>query len=58
MVADRSNADGSPLTCGRVESNCLCAFQESRSIYQPVYCGLRDDIPQQERTVRQIKYKG
>ena len=39
-------------------TNYLYAFRESGAIYQPLYCGHRDDIPHQECTVRQLKYKG
>ena len=40
-----------------VEYRYLYAFRESGSIYQPVYLGARDDIPAEECTVSQLKYK-
>jgi bifunctional non-homologous end joining protein LigD len=40
-----------------VEVRFLYAFRESGAIYQPVYLGLRDDIPAEECTVSQLKYK-
>ena len=40
-----------------VEVRYLYAFRESGSIYQPFYLGLRDDIPADECTVDQLKYK-
>ena len=44
--------------CGDVlEIRYLYAFQESGSLYQPVYLGRRDDIPPGECTVDQLKYK-
>ena len=35
----------------------LYAFKESGCIYQPVYLGTRDDIPAEECTTTQLKYK-
>ena len=44
--------------CGDVvEIRYLYAFRESGSLYQPVYLGVRDDIPESECTVDQLKYK-
>ena len=40
-----------------VECRYLYAFQESGSIYQPVYLGSRDDIRSAECTTSQLKYK-
>jgi bifunctional non-homologous end joining protein LigD len=40
-----------------VEVRYLYAFKESGCIYQPVYLGARDDIPNEECTVDQLKYK-
>ena len=40
-----------------VECRYLYAFRESGSIYQPVYLGVRDDIPAEECTASQLKYK-
>ena len=40
-----------------VECRYLYAFKESGCIYQPVYLGARDDIPADECTVDQLKYK-
>ena len=40
-----------------VECRYLYAFKESGCIYQPVYLGVRDDIPADECTVDQLKYK-
>jgi bifunctional non-homologous end joining protein LigD len=40
-----------------VECQYLYAFPESGAIYQPVYRGVRDDIPQSECVVEQLKYK-
>ncbi|MEI6536590.1 MAG: WGR domain-containing protein [Verrucomicrobiaceae bacterium] len=40
-----------------VEVRYLYAFRESGSIYQPVYLGLRHDIPANECVVEQLKYK-
>lgn len=40
-----------------VEVRYLYAFKESGCIYQPVYLGPRDDIPREECTVDQLKYK-
>ncbi|MEO7101038.1 MAG: hypothetical protein ABI162_16905 [Luteolibacter sp.] len=35
----------------------LYAFRESGSLYQPVYLGRRDDVPQTDCTTDQLKYK-
>ncbi len=40
-----------------VECRYLYAFQESGGIYQPVYLGVRSDIPASECTIDQLKYK-
>jgi len=40
-----------------VECRYLYALRESGSIFQPVYLGGRDDIPSEECTVAQLKYK-
>ena len=40
-----------------VEVRYLYAFRESGSIYQPVYRGERSDIPADDCTVDQLKYK-
>ena len=40
-----------------VECRYLYAFKESGCIYQPVYLGTRDDIPAEECTVSQLKFK-
>lgn len=40
-----------------VECSYLYAFRESGSIYQPVYQGVRTDIPANECGVEQLKYK-
>jgi bifunctional non-homologous end joining protein LigD len=40
-----------------VECRYLYAFRESGCIYQPVYLGARDDIPAEECTTAQLKYK-
>jgi bifunctional non-homologous end joining protein LigD len=40
-----------------VECQYLYAYQESGSIYQPVYRGKRCDIPSSECTTDQLKYK-
>lgn len=39
------------------EVRYLYAFQQSGAIYQPVYLGVRSDIPAKECTVDQLKYK-
>jgi bifunctional non-homologous end joining protein LigD len=39
------------------EVRYLYAFRESGSIYQPVYLGVRTDIPASECVVEQLKYK-
>jgi bifunctional non-homologous end joining protein LigD len=40
-----------------VEVRYLYALRQSGSVYQPVYCGPRDDIPAADCTVDQLKYK-
>jgi len=40
-----------------VECRYLYAFKESGSVYQPVYLGVRDDIPADECTVDQLEFK-
>ena len=40
-----------------VECRYLYALRASGCIYQPVYLGTRDDIPEQECTVSQLKFK-
>ncbi len=40
-----------------VECRYLYAFRESGCIYQPVYLGVRSDIPANECTTDQLKYK-
>jgi len=40
-----------------VECRYLYAFKERGCIYQPVYLGVRDDIPEEECTASQLKYK-
>ena len=40
-----------------VECRYLYAFKESGCIYQPVYLGVRDDIPAEECTTAQLKLK-
>lgn len=40
-----------------VEVRYLYAFRESGSIFQPYYLGERDDIPESDCTVRQLKFK-
>lgn len=39
------------------ETRYLYAFKESGSIYQPVYLGERKDIPVEDCTTAQVKYK-
>jgi bifunctional non-homologous end joining protein LigD len=39
------------------EVRYLHAFAQSGAIYQPVYLGPRDDIPVEECTVDQLKFK-
>ena len=39
------------------EVKYLYCFKESGSIYQPVYLGVRSDIPASECVVEQLKYK-
>ena len=46
-----------PLAGSVVECRYLYAFPESGCIYQPVYLGVRDDIPSKECTTDQLKYK-
>jgi bifunctional non-homologous end joining protein LigD len=46
-----------PEIGGIVECRYLYCFRESGSIYQPVYLGKRDDIPANECSVDQLKYK-
>ena len=46
-----------PLLGTVVEVRYLYAFKESGSIYQPVYLGPRQDIPERECTTEQLKYK-
>lgn len=40
-----------------IEVRYLYAFPESGAVYQPVYLGPRDDIPTEECTVDQLKFK-
>jgi bifunctional non-homologous end joining protein LigD len=40
-----------------VECRYLYAYKESGAIFQPVYLGVRDDIPGEECTTAQLKYK-
>lgn len=40
-----------------VEVRYLYAHRESGSVYQPVYLGVRDDIPASDCTVGQLKYR-
>jgi bifunctional non-homologous end joining protein LigD len=40
-----------------IEARYLYAFRESGHIYQPVYLGRRDDIPAEDCTVSQLKFK-
>jgi len=46
-----------PGTGSVVEIRYLYAFPESGKPYQPVYLGQRDDIPTEECTIDQLKYK-
>ena len=46
-----------PLLGTVVDVRYLYAFKESGSIYQPVYLGPRQDIPERECTTDQLKYK-
>jgi bifunctional non-homologous end joining protein LigD len=46
-----------PKTGQVVECRYLYAHKESGSIFQPVYLGVRDDIPGEECTTAQLKYK-
>jgi bifunctional non-homologous end joining protein LigD len=40
-----------------VECRYLYAFRKSGCIFQPVYRGERDDVPAEECTTSQLKYK-
>jgi bifunctional non-homologous end joining protein LigD len=40
-----------------VETRYLYAFAQSGAVYQPVYLGPRDDIPAEDCTVDQLKFK-
>jgi bifunctional non-homologous end joining protein LigD len=40
-----------------VETRYLHAYRESGKIFQPIYLGKRDDIPAEECTVKQLKFK-
>lgn len=40
-----------------VECRYLYAYKESGAIFQPVYLGVREDVPGEECTVAQLKYK-
>jgi bifunctional non-homologous end joining protein LigD len=40
-----------------VECRYLYAFKESGCIYQPIYLGVRGDIPEEECTTAQLKFK-
>ena len=40
-----------------VEVRYLYAFPESGHVYQPVYLGVREDLPQEDCTAGQLKYK-
>jgi bifunctional non-homologous end joining protein LigD len=46
-----------PKTGQIVECRYLSTFRESGSIYQPVYLGPREDIPAEECTTAQLKYR-
>lgn len=46
-----------PQTGQVVECRYLYTFRESGSIYQPVFLGSRDDIPAEECTTAQLKYR-
>ncbi len=46
-----------PAVGAIIEARYLYAYPESSHIYQPVYLGLRDDIPHEECTVDQLKFK-
>lgn len=46
-----------PTTGQVVECRYLYAYKESGAIFQPVYLGVRDDIPSDECTVSQLKFK-
>lgn len=46
-----------PVPGSVVECRYLYAYRESGAIYQPVYLGIRDDIPANECTTSQLKYK-
>jgi bifunctional non-homologous end joining protein LigD len=47
----------SPTVGQVVECRYLYAFKQSGCIYQPIYLGARDDIPKEECTVDQLKWK-
>ena len=40
-----------------IEARFLYAYAQSGSIYQPVYLGKRDDIPRENCSTQQLKYK-
>jgi bifunctional non-homologous end joining protein LigD len=40
-----------------IEVKYLYAYRESGSIFQPIFLGTRDDIPQSECSITQLKYK-
>ena len=40
-----------------VDCRYLYAYKDSGSIFQPVYLGIRDDIPGEECTTAQLKFK-
>ena len=46
-----------PTTGQVVECRYLYAFRESGSIFQPVYLDTRTDVPSEECTTAQLKYK-
>ena len=46
-----------PQTGQVVECRYLYTFRESGSIYQPVFLGIREDIPAEECTTAQLKYR-
>ncbi len=46
-----------PAVGAIIEARYLYAFKESGCIFQPVYLGVRDDIPAEECTVDQLKFK-
>jgi len=47
---------GFALSAAIIECRYLYAFKGG-SIFQPIYLGQRDDIPSQECTLGQLKYK-